>query len=64
MTGVAGRGSRSGTDLSCGPLDRLLVEDSAAVGTDLLLELVRDTGSLQKHMDTFCNVLVDLRWVL
>ena len=46
--------------LGRGALDRLLVEDSAAVCTDLLLDLVRDAGTLQKHVNTLGDVLVDL----
>src|SRR2546430_1589332 len=48
------------TRLSGGALNRLLVEDSAAGGAHLLLHLVRDSGSLQKHMNTLGNVLVNL----
>jgi hypothetical protein len=59
---VPGHLQRSG--LGCGPLDRLLVENSAAVSTDLLLDLVRDAGTLQEHMNTLGNVLVDHGWVL
>jgi hypothetical protein len=46
--------------LSGGALDRLLVENSAAGRAHLLLHLVRDSGSLQKHMNTLGNVLVNL----
>ena len=63
-TGGAGRGTCSAAGLGCGPLDRLLVENTAAVLTDLLLDLVRDAGTLQQHMNTLRNVLVDLGGVL
>jgi len=46
--------------LGGGALDRLLVEDASATGTHLLLDLVRDPGALQKHMDAFRDVLVNL----
>jgi hypothetical protein len=59
-TGLCRPGHLQRCGLGCGPLDRLLVEDSAAVCTDLLLDLVRDAGTLQKHMNTLCDVLVDL----
>ena len=50
--------------LGRGALDRLLVEDSAAGGAHLLLHLVRDSGPLQKHVDTLGNVLVNLDGVV
>jgi hypothetical protein len=63
-TGSAGPGFCSVTRLSRGAPDRLLVEDSAAGRTDLLLHLVRDAGSLQEHVDTLGNVLVNLDGLL
>jgi hypothetical protein len=59
-TGSAGQGVCSFAALSGGALDRLLVEDSAAGRAHLLLHLVRDSGSLQKDMNTLGNVLVNL----
>jgi hypothetical protein len=59
-TGDAGRGNGSATGLSYGPLDRLLVENPAAGSAHLLLDLVRDAGTLQQHMNTLCDVLVNL----
>jgi hypothetical protein len=61
---VPARASAATAALSGGALDRLLVEDSAAGSTDLLLHLVRDSGSLQKHMNTLGDVLVNLDRVL
>jgi hypothetical protein len=60
-TGGAGRGNCSATGLSYGPLDRLLVENPATGSTHLLLDLVRDAGTLQQHMNTLCDVLVNTR---
>jgi hypothetical protein len=50
--------------LSSSPLDRLLVENSAAVRTHLPLDLIRDAGTLHQHMNTLGDVLVDLGGVL
>ena len=58
MAGGAGRGTCSVARLGCGALDRLLVENSQAGLTDLLLDLVRDAGTLQQHMNTLGGVLV------
>ena len=62
--GGAGQGKCSVAALSGGALDRLLVQDSAAGRADLLLHLVRDSGSLQEHVNTLRNVLVNLDGVV